>query len=161
MQEQPDGGPDLERQRSEVETAFREGWRPSGADGPRVLTGHAHAEARRILSEGGWTGLDRATIQAVRGGAQPGDSLPPLQPRPFIIKVTDAEAVITGTGQGRQVAVLFSHQDFPGARFGHRFGPDGEPIELMEEIETGALHRMMRSRPAPDSAGVIWTTWGG
>jgi hypothetical protein len=30
----------------------------------------------------------------------------------------------------------------------------------MEEIETGALDRMMQDPPAPDDAGVIWTTWG-
>jgi hypothetical protein len=30
----------------------------------------------------------------------------------------------------------------------------------MEEIDTGALHRMMRNEPAADDAGIIWTTWG-
>jgi len=30
----------------------------------------------------------------------------------------------------------------------------------MEEIDTGALDRMMQDPPAPDDAGVIWTTWG-
>jgi hypothetical protein len=30
----------------------------------------------------------------------------------------------------------------------------------MEEIDTGALHRMMRNAPAADDAGIIWTTWG-
>lgn len=30
----------------------------------------------------------------------------------------------------------------------------------MEEIDTGALHRMMRTDPAADDAGIIWTTWG-
>jgi hypothetical protein len=30
----------------------------------------------------------------------------------------------------------------------------------MEEIETGALHRMMQDQPAADSAGIVWTTWG-
>jgi hypothetical protein len=30
----------------------------------------------------------------------------------------------------------------------------------MEDIETGALHRMMNSRPTPDHAGITWTTWG-
>jgi hypothetical protein len=57
---------------------------------------------------------------------------------------------------------LFAHRDFPGARFGHRFSgyePALERIELKEEIETGALHRLMQSHPAPDGAGVIWTAW--
>jgi hypothetical protein len=35
-----------------------------------------------------------------------------------------------------------------------------EPIWLVEEIETGALDRMMEDPPAPDDAGIIWTTWG-
>jgi hypothetical protein len=62
------------------------------------------------------------------------------------------------------VAVLFSHRDFPGARFGHRFPPEPygeghETIWLMEEIDTGALHRLMRNEHSADDAGIIWTTW--
>ncbi len=73
--------------------------------------------------------------------------------------------ITTGTGQGRRVAALFSHTSFPGARFGHRFplGLDeygGDPVYLREEIETGALDRMMWAQPAPGDHGVIWTTWG-
>ena len=57
-----------------------------------------------------------------------------------------------------------SHQEFPRARFGHRFllepfAEGHEMIWLMEEIDTGALHRMMRNQPAADDAGIIWTTW--
>ena len=60
------------------------------------------------------------------------------------------------------VVALFSHQGFPGVRFGHRFTPGDKhaPIWLKEEIETGALHRMMQAQPAPDDAGIVWTTWG-
>ena len=157
--------PGLQQQRAEIAAAFREGWRPAGAGQPRVLTEHAYAQARNVLGRGGWTGLDPATIQAVRDGAQPGDPLPPLQPDPFIDRVADAEVTITGSGPGRRVAVLFTHRDFPGVRFGHRFPLDPhaegrEQIWLKEEIETGALHRMMNSRTAPDDAGITWTTWG-
>ena len=72
---------------------------------------------------------------------------------------------IIGRGPGRCVAVLFSHRDFPGARFGHRFflepgAEDYEKIWLMEDLDTGALHRMMRNEPAADDAGIIWTAWG-
>jgi len=160
----PDGDLELERQRTEIAAAFREGWRPAGAGQPRVLTEDAYAEARNILGHGGWTGLDQAAIQAVRDGARPGDPLPPLQPRPYIDNVTDAEVIITGSGPGRRVAVLFSHQHFPGVRFGHRFPLDPyaegrEQIWLKEEIETGALHRMMGNQPAADDAGITWTTW--
>jgi hypothetical protein len=160
-----DSDPELERQRADIEGAFRHGWRPAGAGQPRVLTERAYAEARNLIGRGGWTGLDQATIQAVRDGAQPGDALPPLRPRPYIRGVTDTEVIITGRGPGRRVAVLFSHGDFPGARFGHRFplepfAEGHEQIWLMEEIDTGALHRMMRNEPTADDAGIIWTTWG-
>lgn len=59
--------------------------------------------------------------------------------------------------------MLFSYRDFPGIRFGHRFPPDDaglDKIWLKEEIETGALDRMMADPPAPDGVGVVWTTWG-
>jgi hypothetical protein len=102
----PDGGPELEHQRAGIEAAFRDGWRPSDAGGPRVLTERAYAQARKILDRGGWTGLDEATVQAVRGGAQPGSALPPLQPRPFIRGVTDAEVVLDGSGPGRRVGFV-------------------------------------------------------
>jgi hypothetical protein len=159
-----DGDPELERQRAEIATAFREGWRPAGAGQPRVLTERAYAQARAVLAHGGWTGLDRATLQAVRDGAQPGDPLPPWQPDPYIDNVTDAEVIITGSGPGQRVAVLFAHERFPGVRFGHRFPLDPyaegrEQIWLKEEIETGALHRMMDSQPTADEAGITWTTW--
>lgn len=72
----------------------------------------------------------------------------------------DAEVIITGHGARQCVAVLFSHQSFPGVRFGHRFTPGDKhaPIWLKEEIETGALHRIMQVQPAPDDAGIVWTT---
>jgi hypothetical protein len=104
-----------------------------------------------VLDDGGWTGLDQAAIDAVRGGAQPGDPLPPLQPHSYIDDVTGAEVIITGVGPRQRVAVLFSHQHFPGVRFGHRFSgydPALERIELKEEIETGALDRLMQNQPA-------------
>jgi len=156
---------DLEFQRGAIARAFRDGWRSPEDGRARVLTERAYAEARKLLGQGGWTELDQAAIQAVRDGAQPGDSLPPLQPPPFITNVTDAEVLITGSGPERRIAVLFSHEHFPGIRFGHRFRREPgretyERIWLKEEIETGALRRMMQDSPAPDEAGVIWTTWG-
>jgi hypothetical protein len=161
--EEPEG--DLDFQRAAIERSFRNGWASPDDGKPRVVTEQVYAEARKILGHGGWTGLDQATIQAVRNGAQPGDPLPPLRPLPFINNVRDAEVLITGTGPGRRVAVLFSHDKFPGIRFGHHFprepGPETfEEIWLKDEIETGALHRMMEDSPAPDEEGVIWTTWG-
>ncbi len=161
----PNSDPELETQRTQISAAFHDGWTPHGAGDPRTLTEQDHAEARKLLDRGGWTGLDQATINAVRDGAQPGDSLPPLQRRPFIDNVTDTEVTLRGTGPGRRVAVLFSHGNFPGAHFGHRFplepyAQDHESIWLMEEIDTGALHRMMQTQPSADSTGITWTTWG-
>ena len=161
----PSTDSELQRQHTMIEAAFRHGWTPIGAGEPRVLTERDYTEVRAILGRGGWTGLDQATIDAVRGGAQPGDSLPPLQALPYIDRVTDTEVILTGTGPGQRVTVLFSHTDFPGARFGHRFpldpfGKDYESIWLKEEVETGALNRMMRNQPPADSTGTIWTTWG-
>jgi hypothetical protein len=82
---------------------------------------------------------------------------------PFVNGVgDDSEVIIIGHGARQCVAVLFSHQSFPGVRFGHRFTPEDKhaPIWLKEDIETGALRRMMRLCPASDDAGVVWTTWG-
>jgi hypothetical protein len=162
----PPSQAELERQRAAIEAHFREGWIPRPLPGgrQRTLTAAACTQARRVLDSGGWTGLDRVTIQAVRDGARPGDPLPPPERAPFIRRVrAAAEVIITGTGPGRCVAVLFSHEDFPGVRFGHRFSPPSAghaAIWLKEEIETGALHRMMRAPPAADD-GIIWTTWEG
>jgi hypothetical protein len=110
--------------------------------------------------------MDPATIRAVRDGARPGNLLPPPERTPYIVGVSDdAEAIISGSGAGECVALLFSHQHFPDSRFGHRFPlPSSkaaryESIWLKEQIETGALHRMMQNPPATDEAGIIWTTW--
>jgi hypothetical protein len=161
-----DDNSDLEQQRANIESDFREGWKPVDAGQPRVLTDHAYTEARKIIERGGWTGLDSSTIQAVRDGARPGDPLLPLMPKPFISNVADAEVILTGTGSGQHVAVLFHHADFAGIRFGHRFVRPGDALAryasiwLKEEIETGALHTMMGNPPPADRAGVVWTIWG-
>lgn len=36
----------------------------------------------------------------------------------------------------------------------------GAAFALIEEVETGALDRMLQAKPAPDDNGIIWTTWG-
>ena len=75
----------------------------------------------------------------------------------------DAEVIITaGAGNRPSLAILFSADAYPGIRFGHRFARSDDKhslIWLMEEIETGALHRLMRDRPPADSAGITWTTF--
>ncbi len=144
----------------------------------------AYDAAVRFNKRGGWTGVDPATLHAVHRGARPGDLLPPRQPGYYLDLVTDAEVIITGSGEDQRVAVLFSHRHFPGVRFGHRFPlldgggraafalkeniETGEshymefaPFEgrgaafaLIEEVETGALHRMMEFQRPTDNEGV-------
>lgn len=162
-----DSATGLERQRAEVEAAFRHGWTTVMANRRRVLSAADFRQAQKVIAgEVVLTGMDPAMIRAVRHGARPGDALPPPERRPFIVGVgDDAEVVISGSGADRRVAVLFSYQAWPGRRFGYRFSPPSSrtarygPIWLKEEIETGALHRMMQSPPAGDEAGVIWCTW--
>ncbi len=158
----PGSEPGIERQRAEIEAAFRERRPPPDAGKSRSLTVPAWAEARRVISHGGQTSLDPVTCQAVRDGARPGDPLPPRQPGHYTSDVTGTEVITTGDAPGQRVAVLFAHRHFPGIRFGHQFSrrdPGLEGIELKEEIETGALHRMMQTPPPADDAGITWTTW--
>jgi hypothetical protein len=110
-----DGDSKLEQQRARVDAAFREGWVPVGAGEPLVLSEPAYTEAHKVISRGGWTGLDREILEAVREGARPGDALSPLRPRPYIDHVTDAEVIVHGDDPRRRVAVLFSHDHFPGS----------------------------------------------
>jgi hypothetical protein len=148
-----------------LERTFREGWVPNGVGKPRRLTTQEY-EAAVIANKGGWTGLDWALLRAVRDGTQPGDPLPPRKARPFIRGLADVEVRIMGVGPERRVAVFFSHTAYAGVRFGHRFEPDEtltcyEHTDLMEEVETGGIHRLMANSPEPDEHGVIWTKfWG-
>jgi hypothetical protein len=50
------------------------------------------------------------------------------------------------------------HERFPGIRFGYRMRTPSA-IFLKEEVETGALHRMMLNLPSPNASGITWTTW--
>lgn len=146
--------------------AVQDGARPGDHLPPPELSLASYKHALRVISDGLLTGMDPAVIRAVRHGAQPGDPLPPPERKPFITGVSeDAEVIISGNNGNGCVAVLFSHQHFPGVRFGHRFpSPSVEDIRhstiwLKESIETGALHRMMRDPPSADQAGIMWTTW--
>lgn len=151
---------DLESQRAAVASEFRDRFRQ-----PHILSERTYLEACSVLERGALTWLDPVTIEAVRQGARPGDPLPPPGPTPYIRGVTDTEVIIHGHGPLRRVALLFSYDGFPGVRFGHRFplesaAENREPVWLQEQIETGALDRMMQNPPATDDAGVVWTTWG-
>jgi hypothetical protein len=76
----PNSDPELEHQSAEIEDAFRQGWRPIGAGQPRALTERAYAQARAILSHGGWTGLDQGEPQS-SGIAGPLPATPAWQNR--------------------------------------------------------------------------------
>ena len=152
--------------RAEIAAQFRDGWapRPGPQDRQRTLTAREHAWALQAIETGSRTALGPEVVRVVRAGAQPGDPLPPPERRPFISGVSDdAEVITTGTtGHAPSVAIIFSCDAYPGIRFGHQFArPDDKHslIWLMEEIETGALHRMMRSNPVADDAGITWTTF--
>ena len=68
---QPDGNAELERQRADLEAVFDGPRVAPDAGQPRVLAVFTYAESLRVINRGGSTSLDRATIDAVRGGAQP------------------------------------------------------------------------------------------
>ena len=68
------------------------------------------------------------------------------------------------SGPGRRLPFLTARAPSPGPRFGRGVppDPDGEArgkIWLKEDIEPGALTRMMQSQPPADETGIIWTTW--
>jgi hypothetical protein len=160
----------LDRQLAEMTSCFAHGVLSHGGSGPRTLTVEQYEAALPISRHGGWTWLDHELIRAVREGAKPGDPLPPIEAEPFIRHALDTEVGIVGEAAGRRVAVLFSHEDFPGVRFGHRFRPmwsddpdkvgtGWEEISLLEFVEAGGLHRMMENPPAADAAGITWTDW--
>lgn len=158
-----DEEPDLAPQRAEIEAAFRERWvAPPGSE-PQLLTGRDYAEALRFIAQPGKTWLAAVAIQAVRDGAQPGDPVPHDR---FLGPTPTPEVIIIGQEAERRVAVLFSHEDFPGVQFGHRFGlhiPGGNreaAIRLIEQVQAGALRQAMQTHRRDDGAGITWTPWG-
>jgi hypothetical protein len=62
-------------------------------------------------------------------------------------------------------APIFTHVIWKPRRASHRIRvPSSELARyettwLQEEVETGALHRMMQNPPPPDNAGITWTSW--
>jgi hypothetical protein len=155
-------GAALEAQRREFDEAFRSDQVASGAGQPRILTSEQYDRVRSILELGGWHAPDEALFDAVRGGAQPGDAIPPYRPVPIFRGVHDIQVRVVGEGENGRVAVFFSHEDFPEVLFAYRCKPPGddryELVWLQEELATGALHRMMRyDTPVSAEDGLIWT----
>jgi hypothetical protein len=159
---------DLGEQQRRLEEAFVRG-RVSPARGPVVFDEAQLARIEQVRDHGGLLNMDEHEyLERLRAGGRRGDPLPaaPAIRKPYIRGMgDDFEVQTAGTGYHAHVGVLFSHEHWPGVRFGHRFPPpaeaDGyEDVWLMEEIETGGLARLMRQQPHPDSAGITWTTWG-
>jgi hypothetical protein len=121
------------------------------------------------IDHGGWlNSQEKEYLQRLRDGARRGDPLPaaPASREPYVDGFREDFGVRTvGSGDDAHVVILFSHEMWPGTRFGHRFPPpietDGyEGVWRKEEVETGALARQMREHPRPDDDGIIWTIWG-
>jgi hypothetical protein len=87
--EPPTATRELEHQRAGIEDAFRQGWRPIGTGQLRALTERACAQARAILSHGGWTGLDQSEPQSSS-----------CLPRPHGKQETQAAMIVAECHQG-------------------------------------------------------------
>jgi hypothetical protein len=102
-------------------------------------------------------------LQWLRAGGRRGEPMPaaPARREPLISGMKDDFAVVITEADGQaHVAVLFSHEQWPGVRFGHRFVPDADGYEVIwfdEYVSTGGLDRLMSRQPAPDQDGTIWT----
>jgi hypothetical protein len=163
------GGALCEQQRR-LERAFVHGW-VAPARGPVIFSEDQLTRIERVRDHGGWLNAqehEHEYLERLRAGGRRGDPLPaaPATRQPFIDGIAeDFEVLIAGVGDNARVVVLFSHEHWPGVRFGHRFPPpdeaDGyEEIWLKEEVETGGLGRLMGRHPSPDEDGITWTDWG-
>jgi hypothetical protein len=157
----------IEEQRDRLERACVHGW-VTPARGPVAFNEEQLARLDHVGQHGGWTNKDESEyLRRRRAGGRRGDPLPaaPATREPCIDGLgEDFEFQISTQADQAEVVVLFSHERWPGIRFGHRFPPprqaDGyEAIWLKEEVETGALNRLMNGGPRSDDAGVIWTDW--
>lgn len=166
--EKDEWGGDLREQQRRLERAFVHGW-VSPARGQVILSEDQLTRIERVRDRGGWLNAqEHEHLERLRPGGRRGDPLPaaPAIRQPFISGIAeDFEVRIAGAGDHASVVVLFSHEHWPGVRFGHRFPPPDQAdgygeIWLMEEVETGGLGRLMGRRPSPDDDGITWTDWG-
>jgi hypothetical protein len=105
--------------------------------------GRAWGRASRVADE---LGPARQSIEAVRGGVQPRDTVPPLQREPDILDVADdAEVIIVGEATERRVAVLFSHREFPGFALVIVFGDRSMSSPIMSQSGSRRIQRLERS----------------
>jgi hypothetical protein len=157
----------LREQRERVERTFAHGWVTEARE-PVAFSEDELGRIEQVRDHGGFlNAYEHEYLQWVKAGGRWGDPLPaaPARRDPFISGIADDfEVRITDAGDQKNVAILFSHQDWPGVRFGHRFPTpeesDGhDEIWLMEEVETGALSRLMARNIKPDGDGVVWTDW--
>jgi hypothetical protein len=162
---------DLCEQHRRIKEAFVYG-RVTPARGPVAFNKEQLARLERVRGTvtGSWLVSEHEYeyLGRLEAGGRLGDPLPaaPAKREPFITGIADDfEVRIASTGDHANVVVLFSHEHWPGVRFGHRFPPpdeaDGyEDIWLKEAVETGGLGRLMGRHPNPDGDGIVWTDWG-
>lgn len=164
----PNRAYDLSEQLRRLRSAFVDGW-VTPARAPVTFDEAQLARIEHVRDHGGWLNrYEMEYLDRLRGGARCGDPLPaaPTRREPYVNGFGDDFDVRTaGSGESAHVVIVFSHELWPGVRFGHRFPPpieaDGyEAIWLKEEVETGALARQMHQHPQPDDDGIIWTSWG-
>jgi hypothetical protein len=78
------------------------------------------------------------------------------QRRPYVRGLReDFTLSVDRSGPVAHVVMLFTHESFPGVRFGHRFRPppdEFEDIEFMEDVETGGLLASLTA-PVPAAGG--------
>ncbi len=161
------GGISIDEQCDRLKKAFVDGW-VTPARGPVSFNEDELARLDEVSEHEGWLNREELEyLQRLQARGRRGDPLPaaPASREPFINGIgEDFEVRIARTPGQANVVILSSHERWPGIRFGHRFPPpdkaDGyEDIWLKEEIETGALGRLMDRVPSPDRDGVIWTDW--
>ena len=90
----------------------------------------ARLERVRGTVTGSWlvSGHEYEYLKQLKAGGRPGDPLPaaPAKREPITGIADDFEVRIACTGDHANVVVLFSHEHWPGVRFGHRFPPPDE-----------------------------------
>jgi hypothetical protein len=159
---------DVQKQHRRLKRAFVHGW-VTPARGPVTFDDGQLDRIEHVRDHGGWLNREEMEcLQRLRAGARRGDPLPaaPATREPYVDGFReDFDLQTVGSGDEAHVVILFSHELWPGVRFGHRFPLPGEAdgyedVWLKEEVETGALARQMRQHPRPDDDGIIWTSWG-
>ena len=103
------------------------------ARGPVIFSEEKLARLDQVREHGGWLNKDELEyLQRLQAGGRRGDPLPaaPASREPFINGIgEDFEVRMARTAEHANVVVLFSHEQWPGIRFGHRFHRRTRPTD--------------------------------